>query len=81
MLVANWKEVLLKSATVWVAAIGLALPELLQFLADHNDMLPFSPEWKNYIRAAVLLLIPMVRIVRQQSLHEPPAAPKPVLKE
>lgn len=81
MLVANWKEVLAKSWTVWAAGIGLALPELLDLVSRNVESLPFTPEWKNYIRLAVLLAIPFVRIVQQKSLHDTPAAPaaKPVL--
>lgn len=77
MLVANWKEVLAKSWAVWAAAAGLALPELLQFVADHSDSLPLAPEWKTYIRLACLALVIVVRPLAQRSLSGPTSPPNP----
>jgi hypothetical protein len=81
MLVANWKDVLLKSWTVWAAAAGLALPELLQFVADNTAALPFREDWKPVIRLVCLALVIVVRPLHQASLHEPPPPPSPLLKE
>lgn len=80
MLVANWKEVLLKSWTVWSAAAGLALPELLELLLANMDVLPLTDEWKSYVRVAALALVILLRPVQQKSLHrdsQPPQGGKP----
>lgn len=71
MLVSNWKEVLLKSWAIWVAAIGLALPELLEFLANNSDTLPLTDEWKSTVRTVALALVIVARVVQQKSLSGP----------
>lgn len=66
MLVANWKEVLAKSATVWVAVANIVL-----YVADHMELLDHVPEqYRTTLQTALLVLIPIVRIIRQRSLHE-----------
>lgn len=86
MLVPNWKEVLAKSATVWVSVLGAILPEVpdlvLKWLADDSSAQVLSAEQKNWLRMALMFfVIPVVRIIQQQSLHEPPAPPSPLLRE
>lgn len=76
MLVSNWKDVLVKSATVWVSVIGAILPEvpdlLLKWLADDASAELLTPAQKNYIRMALMFfVIPLVRIIKQQSLQPP----------
>lgn len=82
MLVSNWKSVLARSATVWVSVIGAVLPEVpdlvLRWLADDSSATLLTPEQKNYIRMALMFfVIPIVRIIRQQSLSEPTSTPLP----
>ena len=72
MLVPNWKEVLLKSWTVWAAAAGLALPELLDLVAANTAILPLTDEGKNLVRLVCLALVIVLRPVRQQSLSTTP---------
>jgi hypothetical protein len=75
MLVSNWKAVLAKSWAVWVALLGLVTPELLEWIADNVASFPFEEHHKNWLRAASLALIPVVRIMRQQSLKAPAIQP------
>ncbi len=47
-----------KAWTVWVAAAGVALPEILQLIAENTALIPFlPPEWQGLIRLAALVLV------------------------
>lgn len=86
MLVPNWKEILTKSATVWVAVLAAVLPEVpdlvLKWLASDASGEVLSPVTKNWIRGLVLFfVIPLVRIWRQQSISGSPPPPSPLTKE
>lgn len=72
MLVQNWKEVLAKSATVWMAVINIVV-----YVADHMEYLDMVPQkYRTTLQAVLLALIPLARIIKQQSLHV--AQPVPV---
>lgn len=71
-LVSNWKTVLAKSLTVWFAALAVILPEILARI----DALPLTPERKEWLRIVLIALVPLVRIIQQQSLQVPPTPPK-----
>lgn len=76
LVVHNWKDVLLKSMTVWVAVIGAILPEvpdlILKWIASDSSAELLSPTAKNVIRGLIMFfVIPAVRIWKQQSLSEP----------
>lgn len=73
MLVSNWKTVLAKSFTVWLAVAAVVLPEILARI----DSLPLTPERKEWLRLVLIALIPFVRIVQQQSLQAPAITPMP----
>lgn len=61
MLIPNWLQTLLKSWTVWLAALAVLLPELVPLL----DAAPLDPVTKDRIRFWALFAIPIVRILRQ----------------
>lgn len=68
-LVENWKE-LWKAWGVQIAALGLALPELLQFIADNTSSMYWLDDgWKSIIRMVCLGLVILVRPIKQESLH------------
>ena len=72
-LVGNWRE-LWKSWCVMVAVLGTLLPELLQVVADNTDLIPsLTAGDKSGIRLACLILVVVLRPIRQNSL-----APKDV---
>lgn len=67
-LVENWRK-LWKSTTVIFGTLGLALPELLQLLADNSELIPFWDDgYKSGVRLACLVLIVLLRPVKQESL-------------
>jgi len=67
-LVENWRR-LWKSTTVIFGALGLALPELLQILADNTSLVPWMDDgYKSGVRLACLILIVLLRPVKQESL-------------
>lgn len=69
MLVANWKE-LWKAWSMWFAAAGLALPELLQFIADNSAALPWLDDgWKSIVRIVCLALVIVTRPIKQPSVN------------
>lgn len=75
MLVSNWKSVLLRSWAVWVAAIGAATPDLLDFLAANVQLLAevgLSDHQKNVMRLACLVGVILVRPLKQ-GLQKPPS--------
>lgn len=75
VLVDNWKS-LWRAWSMRIAALGLVLPELLQFIADNTDSIPsLSPEKKNLIRVVALALVIVLRPIRQTALATPPNPP------
>jgi hypothetical protein len=69
MLVANWKDVLLKSATVWVTAANIVV-----YIADHMEYLDMLPQqYRTALQTILLVAIPIARIIKQQSLNNQPA--------
>lgn len=68
-LVDNWRK-LWKSWSLWFATLGIALPELLQMIADNTDLLVWlDGGYKSGIRLACLVLVVLSRPVKQASLH------------
>lgn len=75
-IVSNWRTVLKKSMVVWLALAGTILLNVVDFaLANPETLRAFLTAWPDRLRDIVLLLIPFVRIVRQQSLQV--SAPPP----
>ncbi len=73
-LVSNWPA-LWKSYTVLAAFAGLALPEVLQFVADHTELFGWmDDDYKMAMRMACLVLIPILRAIKQPSLSKPEGA-------
>jgi len=67
-LVPNWRK-LWRAASVQLLAFGAVIPELLQMLADHSDLIPwFDGETKSGIRLACLLAALLLRPVKQPSV-------------
>lgn len=67
-LVSNWKS-LWKAASMRFAFAGVAAPELLQFVADNTDYLPWvDPDVKNLIRVACLAGVILTRPIQQASV-------------
>lgn len=53
-----------------VAAIGVALPEIFQLLADNTALLPFLPvEWQGPIRLIALVGVLILRPIRQRNME------------
>lgn len=82
--VSNWKEVLKKSAVVWVGVLGAWLPELpdlvLRWL-DSGQSAVLAPETKNWLRVFLLTAaVPIARIWQQHSFNDsknPSPSPPP----
>jgi hypothetical protein len=67
-LVENWRK-LWKSWTVLLASAGIFLPDILQVIAENIDGIPLiDAGHKSLIRLACLILIVLLRPVRQESL-------------
>lgn len=67
-LVDNWRH-LWKAASVQVIALGAVLPELLQLIADHSDLLVwFDDGYKSAIRLGCMVLALVLRPIRQESV-------------
>lgn len=67
-LVENWRK-LWKSTTVVFGTLGLAVPELLQLLADNTSLVPWMDDgYKSGVRLACLILIVLLRPVKQEGL-------------
>ena len=67
-LVPNWRK-LYKYWSVQVAALGLALPEVLSMIADNSHLLPWlDDEIKAAIRIGCLVAVPLVRAIQQRNL-------------
>lgn len=68
-LVEDWRK-LWRSWSVMVAVLGAALPELLQVVADNTDLMPWLTAGdKSGIRLACLILVIVLRPIRQNSLN------------
>lgn len=71
-LVEDWKS-LWKSWTIQLAALGIALPDLLQVIADNSSLIPgWDDGYKSGVRLACLVLIVLLRPVKQASLTKDP---------
>lgn len=69
-LVEEWKS-LWKSWSVQLAAVGILLPDLLQVIADNSALLPwFDDGMKSGLRLACLILIVLLRPIKQKSLSK-----------
>lgn len=67
-LVENWKK-LWKSWTVMLATAGIFVPDVLQIIAENIDGIPLiDTGHKSLIRLACLILIVLLRPVKQESL-------------
>ena len=67
-LVENWKK-LYKSWTVMLATAGIFVPDILQIVAENIDGIPLiDTGHKSLIRLACLILIVLLRPVKQESL-------------
>jgi hypothetical protein len=67
-LVENWKK-LWKSWTVMLATAGIFLPDILQIVAENIDGIPLiDTGHKSLIRLGCLILIVLLRPVKQESL-------------
>lgn len=70
-LVDDWKR-LWKSFTVMLATAGIFVPDILQILAENIDGIPLiEADHKSLIRLACLVLIVVLRPVKQSSLDKP----------
>lgn len=68
-LIENWRA-LWKFWSIQLAALGIALPELLQLLADNTDLLAgFDAGYKSLIRLACLVGVVLMRPVKQVVLE------------
>ena len=68
LLVSDWRG-LWKSWSLIVAVIGAVVPELLQLVADNTDLMPWlDTSLKSAIRLACLVLVVLVRPIRQLSM-------------
>lgn len=68
----KWWEVLFRSWSVYVAGLGLVLPELVDFVLANLDSLPLSQESKMWIRVGALALVIILRPIPQRSLRKSP---------
>ena len=67
-LVENWRK-LWKSWTVMLATAGIFVPDILQIIAENIDGIPLiDTGHKSLIRLACLILIVLLRPVKQESL-------------
>lgn len=82
-LIPNPGRVLARASSMWAVYGGLLIllvdkaPQWLKG-ADAEKLL--SPEWRDILIGLCLAAAPILRIIQQQSLSGPSAAPKPVLK-
>jgi len=67
-LVDDWKK-LWKSWSVLAATLGAVLPSLLQVIADNTSLMPWLDDgYKSGIRLACLVLVIVLRPIRQKAL-------------
>lgn len=82
MLIRNWKEVLKKSAVVWVGILGAILPEvpdlILKWLNSDMSAQVLSDGTKSYLRMILMaLVIPAARVWQQRNMRPDNAPPLP----
>lgn len=59
-----------KSWSLRIAAIGLAIPEILQVVANNTELLVFlPPDIKGYVYIAALIGVVLTRPVKQKSME------------
>lgn len=67
-LVPYWRS-LWRAASVQLLAFGAVVPELMQLMADHSDLIPwFGDETKSAIRLVCMVLALILRPVKQPSV-------------
>lgn len=70
-LVDNWRS-LWRAACLWVAGLGIFVPDMLQMIADNSESLPwFDPDWKNMMRIGALAGVVVARFVKQEKVNAP----------
>lgn len=82
-LVPNPGRVLLLASSMWAVYGGLLIlliDKAPEWLKGEQASRLLSPEWRDWLLVACLILAPIFRVIQQQSLSAPPAPP-PVLKE
>ena len=68
-LIDGWRS-LWRAWSIQLAALGIALPELLQLVADNTDLLSgFDAGYKSLIRLACLVGVVLLRPVKQVVLE------------
>ena len=68
-LIDGWRSIW-RAWSIQLAALGIALPELLQLLADNTDLLAgFDAGYKSLIRLACLVGVVLLRPVKQVVLE------------
>ena len=71
-LIDGWRS-LWRAWSIQLAALGIALPELLQLVADNTDLLSgFDAGYKSLIRLACLVGVVLLRPVKQVVLEPKP---------
>ena len=71
-LIDGWRSIW-RAWSIQLAALGIALPELLQLLADNTDLLSgFDAGYKSLIRFACLVGVVLLRPVKQVVLEPKP---------
>ena len=68
-LIDGWRS-LWRAWSIQLAALGIALPELMQLIADNTDLLiGFDAGYKSLIRLACLVGVVLLRPVKQVVLE------------
>lgn len=78
-LVPNAPTVLARASSLWAAYGALAIDvgiKALEYLRDHRDL-----KWQDALLPLALLLIPLFRVVKQESLSGPTQPPHPLARE
>ena len=74
-LVPHWRR-LWRAWTMRLAALGLTLPQLLQFVADNSRLLPwFNEDWKTVIYLLALAGVMLTRPIEQKAVSGDAPAP------
>lgn len=69
-LVPEWKS-LWRSWSMGIAAVGAVLPSIAELIADHTELIPHVDDaTKNGIRLVCLILVIVLRPIKQESLHK-----------
>ncbi len=59
-----------KAWSLRIAALGLALPEILQVVANNTELLVFlPPDWRGYIYMIALVGSIVARPIKQKSME------------